>query len=243
MGTDDLLKTDKLTINAYATAKRDGEGEPLGSFSAVFSLSSYSRRFENVFQSGTSGINTSGRAASYLYSQPSRLTFQLLLDNTGLHKTSPVHLDFGDKTVEEQLANFLEVCQQYDGEIHQPRFLIVQWGTLAFRCRLVSVEVNYTLFDKGGTPLRAELNTVFVEDMTDEERTKQEDKKSPDITRVRTFKAGDTLPALALDVYGSADYYLLLARANDIDHFREIQPGRDLIFPPLDKLMLYATAL
>jgi len=242
MGPDDLLKTDKLTIKAYATAKRDGDGEPVDSFAAIFSLSSYSRRLENVFQSGASGINTSGRSANYLYSPAGRLTFELLLDNTGLHRNSPVDLDLGGKTVEEQVANFLKVCQQYDGEIHQPRFLIVQWGTLSFRCRLVSVDVNYTLFDRGGIPLRAELNTVFVEDMTDAERTKQEDKKSPDIGRVRTFKAGDTLPALARDVYGSAEYYLLLARANDIDHFREIQPGRDLVFPPLDQLLQYATA-
>jgi nucleoid-associated protein YgaU len=45
--------------------------------------------------------------------------------------------------------------------------------------------------------------------------------------------AGDTLPELARQVYGSETHYLWLARQNQLDDFRNLQPGRVIHFPPL----------
>jgi nucleoid-associated protein YgaU len=104
-------------------------------------------------------------------------------------------------------------------------------------CRLLSVDIKYTLFDKSGNPLRAELDVIFLEDISDEQRAKLEDKKSPDIARTRLAVAGDALPTLCRKIYGSEQYYLKVAAYNRINHPREIAPGLEILFPPLDKLV------
>ena len=58
---------------------------------------------------------------------------------------------------------------------------------------------------------------------------------SADLTHVRLVKAGDTLPRLCDEIYGEPRMYLEVARANDLDHFRALQPGMRIAFPPLEK--------
>jgi nucleoid-associated protein YgaU len=125
-----------------------------------------------------------------------------------------------------------------DGTIHEPKFLKIQWGEGAlkdFDCRLESADVEYTSFDRNGAPLHATLKTTFVEDLDPEKRTKLEGKNSPDLSHTRVVKSGDTLPLLAKEIYGSAEYYLRLAQANDLDDFRNLTPGQEIVFPPLEK--------
>ncbi len=74
----------------------------------------------------------------------------------------------------------------------------------------------------------------FVEDLdTEEARAALDRLSSPDLTHVRTVQAGDTLPLLCTSIYGSARHYLLVARHNGLDDFRQLQPGQQLQFPPL----------
>ena len=44
--------------------------------------------------------------------------------------------------------------------------------------------------------------------------------------------AGDTLPLLCQQIYGSATHYLQVAAFNGLDDFRVLEPGRELLFPP-----------
>jgi nucleoid-associated protein YgaU len=122
-----------------------------------------------------------------------------------------------------------------DGSIHEPKFLKIEWGTLIFKCRLKSVNISYTLFDKAGKPLRAELDTTFVSDLKDSERVKAENKTSPDLTHKRIVRAHDTLPLMCKEIYGTEGYYLQVARANKLDNFRNLQLGQELFFPPVEK--------
>lgn len=237
MDLEQLNKLDILSISAYSTEKRDEEGSALETFEAIFEVESFTRKYEHVYQgAATAGINTSARAAKYSYSRPSYLSFQLFIDGTGLAQSGMDVLAEPELAAEEQISRFLDVCHHYDGEIHQPRFLVIKWGSMAFNCRLASVEITYTLFDTNGDPLRAELNAVFLEDINDELRAKLEDKRSPDIARSRTVLAGDSLPSLCRKIYGSEAWFLALARYNGIDHPREIRPGMEIQFPPLEEL-------
>lgn len=237
MDWEGFNKLDKLTIYAFPTVRREEERPALDSFEAIFNVEAFSRKYEHVFQGNSAaGINTSVRSAKYSYSKPSLLNFQLFFDSTGLSKSGLGLLSKPEPNTQEQIDHFLEVCYQYDGEIHQPRFLVIKWGSLAVNCRLVSVDIKYTLFDKSGNPLRAELDAAFIEDISDDQRAKLEDKKSPDIARSRIVVAGDSLPSLCREVYGSENYHLEIARYNRIDHPREIQEGMEIQFPPLDDL-------
>jgi nucleoid-associated protein YgaU len=60
-----------------------------------------------------------------------------------------------------------------------------------------------------------------------------EAKSSPDLTHSRIVKAGDTLPLLSKEIYGTANHYLWIAQQNQLDDFRNLMPGQRLFFPPL----------
>ena len=144
----------------------------------------------------------------------------------------------GADSVTEQIDDLLGMCFYMDGELHEPKYLTIQWGDgplQDFDCRLESVDITYTSFDKSGAPLRADLKTVFVEDLDPEKRAKRDGKSSPDLSKTRIVKSGDTLPMLSKEVYGSAHHYIRLAQINRLDDFRNLKPGQRIVFPPLAK--------
>ena len=83
--------------------------------------------------------------------------------------------------------------------------------------------------------LRAELDTTFIQDQPTAARLRAEGKNSPDLTHVRIVQAHQTLPLLCQEIYGSPGYYLQVAAANGLDDFRNLRPGQQLVFPPLEK--------
>jgi LysM repeat protein len=158
-----------------------------------------------------------------------------VLDGTGVDEMGIVTL-IAPKTVEERLETFLRVAYRYNGTIHEPNYLLVEWGALKLPCRLKSVTIKYTSFDRGGKPLRAELAVRLISDEETKQRTKKEEKQSPDLTHARVVRSGDTLPLLTREIYGSSAAYLDVARWNGLDDFRILTPGQELLFPPLAAL-------
>ena len=232
----------ELTITAYKTVKRkssDLVSPDQNTFTALVNPDSFKRTFSAVYQKSR-GINTSSQSQRYGQSNPQQLHLTLILDDTGATNTG---LDIGPLSsggsVEKQVDDFLSLCSNYNGDIHEPNYLIVNWGKLNFQCKLLSVDIQFSLFSKEGKPFRAELNTIFIEDISNEERAKLENKNSPDVTHSHLFVAGDTLPLICFTVYGSSAYVLNLADFNQIDHFRDIEPGTELRLPPLEQLKNY----
>ncbi|MCB0207850.1 MAG: hypothetical protein KDJ52_00890 [Anaerolineae bacterium] len=185
------------------------------------------------------GINTSGRKAMYAHSRSDQLQLDLVLDGTGVTDfgLSPL-VGLGTKSVAEQIDKFLNLCFHMDGDIHEPKFLKIQWGEGVlkdFDCRLQSVDIEYTSFDRNGAPLHATLKTTFVEDPEPSKRIRKEGKNSPDLSHTRIVKSGDTLPLLCKEIYGSSEHYLRVAQANNLNNFRNLTPGQEIIFPPLEK--------
>lgn len=117
---------------------------------------------------------------------------------------------------------------------------MVEWGGkedggLIFSCRLSSVNVTYTSFNRDGSPMRAELDVVLFSDQDVKSRMAKENKHSPDLTHQRTVRSGDTLPLLSKEVYGTSAHYLRVAQVNNLDNFRSLTPGQVLSFPPLEQ--------
>jgi hypothetical protein len=234
MAITDRFKLEKLTINVYGKQLRIGVPEK--KFKVMYNPESFSMQHVNVYQK-LQGINTSGRRARYSHSRAKELDLELIFDGTGVGDFgASTLLGLGARPVSKQVGDFLDLCFHMDGNLHEPKFLKIQWGQgelKAFDCRLESVNVTYTSFDRSGAPLRAKLAAKFVEDLEPSKRLKLENKHSPDLTQSRVVKAGDTLPLLCKEVYGDAGYYLLVARANQLDDFRNLTPGQSLLFPPL----------
>lgn len=84
-------------------------------------------------------------------------------------------------------------------------------------------------------PIRAVANTTFKGSIEERKRTALEKKSSPDLTHILQVKAGDTLPLMCKKVYGDPKYYLQVADVNGLGNFRRLEPGMELVFPPIDK--------
>ncbi len=236
MGLGDLFKLAKLTITAYKTSAR-GAGDQIGKpLEVQYNPSTLSLKHESVFQS-KQGVSSSSGRARYSHSRSPILDVSLVFDGTNVGYMG-VELLFGVETVADRVKAFLRTCYQVESATHEPAYLRLTWdkGVLGpnFDCRLKSVDINYTSFDRGGSPLHAELAAVFVGDVDPSKQAALDRLSSPDLSHHRVVVAGDTLPLLCREIYGSAAYYLRVAEVNGLDDIRVLEPGTELIFPPFE---------
>jgi hypothetical protein len=246
MGLGDLFAMAKLTIEGYKDERRSGAA--LRKFKAQYNPETFSLHHENVFQ-GQQGIGSTSSASPWSHSRPKRLSIDLVLDGTNVGYMG-VELLLHVPTVAEQISSFLATCYQLVGDIHQPLFLKLKWGKAlggfaalagpggmsepSFNCRLESADIKYDLFDRDGAPLHAVVSATFVEQLDPAKQAAAENRSSPDLTHRRVVADGDTLPLLCREIYGSASHYLRVAQVNELDDFRNLTVGQELIFPPFD---------
>ncbi|MBE7170245.1 MAG: LysM peptidoglycan-binding domain-containing protein [Williamsia sp.] len=232
METWELCKLEKLKIKAYDPKKRSSLQ---GSFEAMFNPESYTVGYQNTYSRELAAVGTGGTEAKFSRSENASMSFKLILDGTGVSEYDPTISANKKKDVYKEVQHFLKMTTWMNGEKHEPNVLKLSWSKLDFECRLESVQIAYTLFDESGKPLRAELDVSFVEDIETSQRMKKANMSSPDLTHKRIVKAYDTLPLMCEEIYGSGSYYLQVARVNRLDDFRNLVPGQELFFPPLQK--------
>jgi len=229
MGLKNPFKLERLKIKAYSDRARK---KSVGDFEAMFNPQSFKQKFAIVYGK-KQGYNSTGQEVDYARSKPSDLNLKLIVDGTGVDQIGIISL-FKTKKVSDRVKEFLDLTFRMNGKIHEPNFLVVEWGDLIFSCRLGSVEINYTTFDRSGSPLRAELDITLIGDKEVKKRMATENKSSPDLTHRRVVKSGDTLPLLTKEIYGSSVHYLRVAQVNALRDFRNLSPGQEIIFPPLE---------
>ena len=201
----------------------------------TFNPSSYKESYRNRY-SKFQGLHTLGSPSRYALSDPGEISLTLLFDGTGVNDFGFMHAILelvGTSSVKEQVKLFLKATTTPKGSVHEPNYLRLLWGNMDFPCKLKSVDINYKLFNRLGMPLRAELDCTFTRTMSDAAWKKLLNAQSPDVTHQRVLKAGETLPGLCKEIYGKEDYYLEVAQANQLNNFRDLQPGTRLVFPPL----------
>lgn len=229
MALGDPFKLEKLKIRSYSDRERR---QLVSTFEAMFNPTTFSQDFE-ISYAPAQGIGSSATEARFTLSDPQKLQLELLLDGSGVD-TIGVLSPF-QKSVSDRVDEFLASAYELNGSTHEPNFLVVEWGDrLAFSCRLKKATVTYESFDRAGNPLRAKLVITVVSDATSESIAAQENLTSPDVTHFRVVRAGDTLPLLSKEIYGSPDHYLFVAAHNALDDFRHLEAGRELLFPPLE---------
>lgn len=222
-------KLEKLTIEVYEDRTRRRQ---LDDITVMFNPTSFTLSHKTVLTTEPP-LGGSTSTHNYHHSDSRQVTLELIFDGTGV---VPGADERG--SVSRQVGAFLERTMEVNGSSHEPNYLRLEWGDgplQYFDCRLVSADVTYSLFDKNGAPLRATINATFREDLDDDKRIAIVSPQSPDVTHVRTVRAGDTLPLMCQRIYGSSKWYLAVARANDLDDIRNLEPGTELRFPPLTK--------
>lgn len=236
-----LPQIDTLKITAYEKRERlkvkKGSKGNL-SFETPVSIEDFSQYYSIKYKQ-TGGIGTKKNKAEGSKTMPRKLQINILLDNTILF-----HADMGtpggvpQEDIVDKVNHFLSVCYLDENNHNSPQFLVLTWGKTYFTCKLGSCDVKYSLFDTDGNPLRANIKASFVEDsIVDDPKAKIADKKN-NITHV-TMKAGDSLTNIAQEAYGSSKYHLALAKANGINHIRNIKPDTKIKLFPLEELKKY----
>jgi hypothetical protein len=238
----DAFKLEKLTIDVYLDADRE-VSLPAQKFVVQFNPSSFTLSHASQFVE-PGAVEPVGSPPTFSYAQPDELKIQLLFDGTGAADQGVQHLPGlsrltgrGAGTVADALRRFLLACYEINGDSHQPNYLTITWGQgplRDFACRLHKADVSYTAFDRDGSPLRATVDAVFVEQLPLPKKRRMARLNSPDLSHSRTVRAGDSLPLLCREVYGSPDQHAAIARVNDLDSLRSPTIGTQIVFPPLD---------
>jgi nucleoid-associated protein YgaU len=131
----------------------------------------------------------------------------------------------------------IEKLMLIDVEQHRPPILLITWGknALNFKCVLEQMQQRYTMFLNDGTPVRAIINATFKEIDPDQQGslTSDGEKQSPDHTKIRIFKDGDSLPNMAYLEYEDCTKWKILANANNILDPLNIPAGTEIIVPPI----------
>lgn len=161
---------------------------------------------------------------------PATLSLKFTIDCTGVVEgTLP-----GD-SVYDKVNDLADLLYVYNSDGHSPSYVVVTYGELLFKGRLEKMDTKYQLFSSGGVPLRATVSLVFKRFMTGKEERKKFSKQSPDMSRLVTVKEGETLPYLCHRLYGDSLLVREVARFNELDSFRNIPAGTQMLFPPLKK--------
>lgn len=179
------------------------------------------------------------------------LSIETIIDATGV-LPPPMNLVLTDNkqangkpSVQPYIELIKKVMYSWQSEEHGPAFLKVSWGKVfptnssssstpdgIFRCQLEELQIKYVLFGSDGNPVRAEVSMKFkgVEDPV-----KAAEGYSPDLSHLIEVKYGDNLPAMCKKIYGSPEFFLQIARVNNLPSIYAIEPGMKLVFPPLEK--------
>ncbi|HUQ10062.1 MAG TPA: hypothetical protein VM146_07075 [Steroidobacteraceae bacterium] len=246
----DKGKLEKLTLRAFKPGS-SGEDKPIVSdlpddtYVLQVNPGTYTLN-KSIVYSRLTGQGDTATESLYKHTPPASLSFEFLFDGTGV---VPEPSELGDVPlvgaiasklsgakkfeVIHEIRRFDRLVHEFDGKIHRPRELLLVWGTLAFPCVLTSASYRYTLFRPDGSPLRAIASCSFCEHVP---RTMAERKKnptSPDLTHLRDVRDGDTLPAMANEVYGKPELYLEVARVNKLVNFRRLRSASRVAFPPV----------
>jgi nucleoid-associated protein YgaU len=143
------------------------------------------------------------------------------------------------RTLTAQVAGLAEV----EGEPKErPPVCTVTWGPtvepyagLPFTGVLESLTQRFTLFLEDGTPVRAVLDVQFKEGESVQRQRKRNPRRSgsPLEPRRHLVRRGDSLPSLAAAEYGDPARWRPIALANGLVNPRLLEPGTELVIPPL----------
>ncbi|UII31371.1 hypothetical protein LVD17_24055 [Fulvivirga ulvae] len=228
-------KLEKACLRAYETSDRSGN---FAEYEFMFNPESYTVSINNNHDMSV-GIGNTAASAAFKSISPETVRFKMIIDGSGVDDeysfAAAAALTKEDSNIVNEDIDFLRKHMGYSGDIHETRYLVFSWGAFIFPCRLSSAQINYTLFSKSGSPLRAEIDVDLFYDRKEEIQTVIEGKNSPDLTHVRVVKAHDQLPLMCEEIYGSPQYYLYVAKANNLDDFRNLKAGQEIYFPPIEK--------
>jgi LysM repeat protein len=227
----------KLTIEAYEDV--DFVTKTGDNFTVMYNPNTFSQNYRSVWIDETPQGGTA-ETQSYRRLKSDSVSFDFLFDGTGVSGVGGTSVDLNPAVgevgyVQEQIDHFFSITQELNGSTHEPNFLQLSWGTFIFNGVMESATVTYKLFHSSGAPLRANINATFKQSVSRTEQAAKARLTSPDLTHYKIVKEGESLPLISKKTYGDSKYYLEIARVNNINNFRKLKAGQQLVLPPIDK--------
>jgi hypothetical protein len=161
---------------------------------------------------------------------PQTMSLNLLFnafDRYGMPASTPV-----DEAVQHLLDWTKPTQKSQDAHKPLPPTIVFSWGgQVTITGFLQRVEIDYLLFDKKGTPLRA---TAAVQIQTLPAEVKATNPTSGGIAGRRSAQTSeaDSLASIAQREYGNPGLWRAIAIANGIDDPGRVPPGTRLLLPP-----------
>ena len=155
----------------------------------------------------------------FIRGEAETLSLELFFDTYTYENSIDVRIKYTNR-----ITQLLEI----DEELHAPPVCVFEWGGHTFTGVLERADTSFTMFDTFGTPVRATV-TVSFKQISET----QKPKSSPDRSKIRSIKEGDSLWMIAAREYGDPLKWKEIAKANDIDDPRKLSPGTQIIIPPL----------
>ena len=134
-----------------------------------------------------------------------------------------------------QKTNKIRALTRIERDEAHPRVCEVSWGDapqgsdFPFIGVITSLTQNFTLFNREGKPLRANLSVTFLEFLA---RLVDKRQTDPELT-TRIIRRGDSLSAIAAQIYGDPKLWRIIAQANQLDDPRNLETyiGRTFTIP------------
>jgi hypothetical protein len=213
----------KLTIDAFTDEKFNNWTGIR--WQALLNPTELSFSRKNKYEA-TQSAGTSAPQQSFVGGEPDEVEIDLLLDGTGV---------VGDPGEIGFMLDALLYLTEFQGDTHQPYYVHVSWGRFRFHGILTQADVTYKLFDRAGEPLRATVKLTLKQVLSPQEMAAKDKSNSPDLYQTWLVRDGETLDAIAAQVYGDPAFWRPLASANRLANPRGLVTGQLLMLPPLEK--------
>ena len=224
------MQLEKLTITAFEDDQFTTKVSSLQPIEVLINPASYKRTYKTAAtEPDHDKTLANGEIADrkVIEPKPESLSLEFWFDGTGAIPNS--------KDVFSEIEKLKDLALRYNGKIHSANFIVINWGKLVFKGQMISLEVDYQLFQPDGTPLRAKATASFKQIIDAQTKEEMKLRSSPDLTHVRIVRDGDTLPLMCYRIYKNSKYYLQVALANGLSNFTDLRPGQKIVFPPLDR--------
>ncbi len=168
----------------------------------------------------------------YKSTSPQKLKIDFYIDGTN---TIEGYFNPGNLPVLAQIEKLKLAVYYINGDIHRSHFLKVFWGSMVFSGVLENMDIEYTLFNPLGIPIRAKISMTLIQHVDRELGLIKKILQSPDVTHVRNFKSGNRLDLMTNEIYNDSNLVLQVAKANKLTSFRNVKAGTEITLPPIDK--------
>lgn len=169
-----------------------------------------------------------GTIKQFVSGESPTLTISLMFDT---YIPPSIDIPFGTGVDVTLLTRQIVSLTHIKGSLHRPPLVTFVWGTVIFQGIVANIKQQFTMFLSTGIPVRAKLDVTFKAVSQNGLIRLLHPLESPDRTKFRTVKEGEYLWNYALEEYGDAEMWRVIAKENGIMNPLDITPGQVIKLP------------